>query len=42
MGQLQLQLKKEQAENALMEAQVREEVGQEFTKLFTEMRDDFK
>lgn len=42
MKQLQLQLKKEQAENALMEAKVREEVGQEFTKLFSEMQDDFK
>ncbi|XP_056904011.1 kinesin-like protein KIF20B isoform X4 [Takifugu flavidus] len=41
LKQLQLQLKKEQAENTLMEAKVREEVGQEFTKLFSEMQDDF-
>lgn len=42
LRQLQLQLKKERAEAMLMEGQVREEVSQEFSKLFSEMQDDFK
>lgn len=42
MRQLQLQLKKERAESMLMEAQVREEVSREFSKLFSDMQDDFK
>uniref|UniRef100_H3D796 Kinesin-like protein n=1 Tax=Tetraodon nigroviridis TaxID=99883 RepID=H3D796_TETNG len=41
LRQLQLRLKKAQEENVLIEAQVREEVSQEFTKLFSEMQDDF-
>lgn len=42
LRQLQLQLKKERAEAMLMEARVREEVSREFSKLFSEMQDDFK
>lgn len=39
---LQLQLKKERAENLLMEARVREEISREFSELFSEMQKDYK
>lgn len=42
LRQLQLQLKRERAENMLMEARVREEVSREFSKLYSEMQDDFE
>lgn len=42
MTQLQLQLKKERAENFLMEARVREEISREFSELFSEMQNDYK
>ncbi|XP_035981799.1 kinesin-like protein KIF20B [Fundulus heteroclitus] len=41
LEQLLVQLKKERAKNMLLEARVREEVGQEFTKLFSDMQKDF-
>ncbi|XP_054654960.1 kinesin-like protein KIF20B isoform X2 [Dunckerocampus dactyliophorus] len=41
LKQLKMALKKEQAEAMLMEARVREEVGAEFTKIFSEMQKDF-
>lgn len=42
LRQVQLQLKKERAENMLVETRVREEVSREFSKLFSEMQDDFR
>lgn len=42
LTQLQLQLKKERAENFLMEARVREEISREFSELFSEMQNDYK
>ncbi|KAK1905901.1 Kinesin-like protein KIF20B [Dissostichus eleginoides] len=40
--QLQVQLKKERAENLLMEARVREEMSKEFSELYSEMQNDYK
>ncbi|XP_033996939.1 kinesin-like protein KIF20B [Trematomus bernacchii] len=39
--QLQVQLKKERAENLLMETRVRDEIGKEFSELFSEMQNDY-
>ncbi|XP_074503155.1 kinesin-like protein KIF20B isoform X2 [Sebastes fasciatus] len=39
--QLQVQLKKERAENLLMEARVREDISREFSELFSEMQNDY-
>ncbi|KAM4607419.1 kinesin-like protein KIF20B [Polymixia lowei] len=39
---LQVQLKKERAENMLLEARVRDEVSREFHELFAEMQADYK
>nr|XP_057918684.1 kinesin-like protein KIF20B isoform X3 [Doryrhamphus excisus] len=41
LKELEMALKKERADSILMEAQVREEVGAEFAKLFSEMQKDF-
>ncbi|KAM4600298.1 kinesin-like protein KIF20B [Fundulus diaphanus] len=41
LEQLLVQLKKERAENMLLEARIREEVGQEFSELFSDMQKDF-
>ncbi|XP_059215489.1 kinesin-like protein KIF20B [Centropristis striata] len=41
LQQLQVKLKKERAENLLMEARVREEISREFSELFSEMQDDY-
>lgn len=41
-NQVQLQLKKERAENILLEVHLREEISREFMKLFSEMQGDFK
>ncbi|XP_041803723.1 kinesin-like protein KIF20B [Chelmon rostratus] len=41
LKQLKVQLKKERAENLLMEARVREEISREFTELFSEMQHDY-
>lgn len=38
---LQVQLKQERAENLLLEARVREEIGKEFSELYSEMQTDF-
>lgn len=40
--QVQLQLKKERAENILLEVRLREEISREFMTLFSEMQGDFK
>ncbi|MEQ2189422.1 hypothetical protein GOODEAATRI_025116 [Goodea atripinnis] len=40
--ELQLHLKKERAENLLLETQVREEVSREFSELFSNMRRDYE
>ena len=42
LREVQLQLKKERAENMLVEARIREEVSKEFSKLFSDMQDDFR
>ncbi|XP_073337533.1 kinesin-like protein KIF20B isoform X2 [Pagrus major] len=42
LKQLQIQLKKERAENLLLEARVREEISREFSELFSEMQSDYK
>lgn len=42
LKQLKVQLKKERAENLLMEARVREEISREFTELFSEMQHDYE
>ncbi|KAF7653067.1 hypothetical protein LDENG_00087710, partial [Lucifuga dentata] len=39
--QLQVQLKKERAESLLLEARVREEIGKEFSELYSAMQTDF-
>ncbi|KAM3605690.1 uncharacterized protein V6R79_003069 [Siganus canaliculatus] len=41
LKQLQVQLKKEQAESLLLEARVREEISREFSELFSEMQSDY-
>nr|XP_054606408.1 kinesin-like protein KIF20B [Nothobranchius furzeri] len=41
LNHLQVQLKKERAENMLLEARVREEICQEFTELFSKMQNDY-
>ncbi|XP_070697167.1 kinesin-like protein KIF20B [Pempheris klunzingeri] len=41
LKQLQVQLKRERAENLLMEARVREEISREFSELFSEMQNDY-
>ncbi|KAM9847987.1 kinesin-like protein KIF20B [Aulostomus maculatus] len=41
LRQLEVQLKKEQAESLLMEERVREEISREFSELFSEMQNDF-
>ncbi|MEQ2307013.1 hypothetical protein AMECASPLE_013954, partial [Ameca splendens] len=42
LKELQLHLKKERAENLLLETQVREEVSREFSELFSSMRRDYE
>ncbi|XP_030296755.1 kinesin-like protein KIF20B isoform X2 [Sparus aurata] len=42
LKQLQIQLKKERAENLLLEARVRDEISREFSELFSEMQSDYK
>ncbi|MEQ2210513.1 hypothetical protein XENOCAPTIV_014687 [Xenoophorus captivus] len=42
LKELQLHLKKERAENLLLETQVREEVSREFSELFSNMRRDYE
>lgn len=42
MRQLQVQLKKERADNMLLEARVREETSREFSQLFSDMQKDFE
>lgn len=39
---LQVQLKKARAESLLMESRVREDIGREFSELFSEMQNDYK
>ncbi|XP_076025537.1 uncharacterized protein LOC143015440 isoform X2 [Genypterus blacodes] len=41
LKQLQVQLKRQRAENMLLEARVREEIGKEFSDLFSDMQSDF-
>ncbi|XP_013874658.1 kinesin-like protein KIF20B [Austrofundulus limnaeus] len=41
LRQLQVQLKKQRAENMLLEAQIREEVSREFSELFSEMQNNY-
>lgn len=42
LKQLQVQLKKERAENLLLEARIREEISREFSELFSEMQKDYE
>lgn len=42
LKQLQVQLKKARAEGLLMESRVREDIGREFSELFSEMQNDYK
>ncbi|XP_035760655.1 kinesin-like protein KIF20B [Neolamprologus brichardi] len=41
LKQLQVQLKKARAEGLLMESRVREDIGREFSELFSEMQNDY-
>lgn len=42
LNHLQVQLKKARAESLLMESRVREDIGREFSELFSEMQNDYK
>lgn len=42
LKQLHLELKKERANNLVMEAQIREEISKEFSELFSDMQNDYK
>ncbi|XP_030012289.1 kinesin-like protein KIF20B [Sphaeramia orbicularis] len=41
LTQLEAQLKRERAENLVMEARIRDEISREFSELFSEMENDF-